>query len=339
MKFSYYIRRLKNMSFKNMFDCIEKVNKRSKKNKIIIFFDMIICSIKYSAGYSDYAYFKFEELNAKQRKTYITRGINNTYIKTLNNPDYCYIFDNKIVFNKRFNKFLKRDYLDLSKCSLEEFIDFSKKHKEYIVKPVDADCGVGVEKIEISKEKDLSKTFNRLKDNNQILAEEYVHQIKEINDIYPYSVNTIRIVSARVNNKTSILFELIRIGNSNNVVDNFHHGGMYAIIENGVIVTNAVDKDGNQYESHPMTKTKIKGFKIPKYDEVIKFIEEASKVVPEVGMVGWDVAITKDGPVMIEGNNLPAYDFYQSEISTNKNRTGLKPKFDAVIFGGKNVKK
>lgn len=321
------------MNFKNMFLSIDKVHKRSGKSKIFIFFDMISCSIKYSAGYSDYAYFKFEELSNKQRSTYITRGINNVYIKTLNDPDYCHIFDNKVTFNKKFNKFLNRDYLDLNECSLEEFIKFAKKHKSFIVKPLDADCGIGVEKIDINNEKDLNKTYERLKNNKQFLAEEYVKQIKEINDIYPNSVNTIRIVSALVKGKTSILFELIRIGNSGNVVDNFHHGGMYAIIKDGIISTNAVDKEGNEYEYHPVTKTKIKGFKIPMYDKVIKFVEEASKVVPEVGMVGWDISITKDGPVMIEGNNLPAYDFYQSEIAIDNTKIGLKPKFDKAIFG------
>lgn len=326
------------MSFKSMFLSIDKVHKRSNKNKIVIFFDMVGCSLKYSAGYSDYEYFKFEELSNKQRKTYITRGINNVYIKKLNDPKYCHIFDNKVIFNKKFTKFLNRDFIDLEEKSCEEFIKFAKKHKTFIVKPLDADCGIGVEKIDIDNEKSLEETYNRLKENKQFLAEEYVKQIKEINDIYPNSVNTIRIVSARVNGKTTILFELIRIGNSGHVVDNFHHGGMYAIIKKGIISTNAVDKLGNEYEYHPVTKTKIKGFKIPMYDKVIKFVNDASEVVPEVGFVGWDISVTKDGPVMIEGNNLPAYDFYQSEIAIDDSKIGLKPKFDEAIFGVKNEK-
>ena len=112
----------------------------------------------------------------------------------------------------------------------------------------------------------------------------------------------------------------------------------YAIIKKGIISTNAVDKLGNEYEYHPVTKTKIKGFKIPMYDKVIKFVNDASEVVPEVGFVGWDISVTKDGPVMIEGNNLPAYDFYQSEIAIDDSKIGLKPKFDEAIFGVKNEK-
>ena len=179
----------------------------------------------------------------------------------------------------------------------------------------------------------VQKLYEQLKNNGQILIEEYVKQHSKMNALFPYSVNTLRIVSAYKDGKVTILFRAIRIGNGKNVVDNFNHGGMYSVInEKGIIEKPAIDKNSNIYEVHPVTKTSIVGFEIPYFKEAIKMVKEAAKVVKEVGLVGFDIAITENGPVMIEGNQLPGYDIYQSKIHLNEDGTGMKPFFDEVIY-------
>ena len=54
-----------NLKFKRMFEMIDKVNKRTSKNKVYIFFDMIYCYFKYQAGYVDYYVFNFAKLPNK----------------------------------------------------------------------------------------------------------------------------------------------------------------------------------------------------------------------------------------------------------------------------------
>jgi len=331
----YYIKRLFDMDYKKMLEIVNKVHDRSGKNKIIIFFDMIICSIKYQAGYMDYYVFNFENLKSNIRKTFITRGINNSYIRTMNNREYYHLFDNKVEFNKLFKKYLNRDYLDLEDSTYDEFVEFTNKHKLFMAKPTNMQCGKGIEKIEIKKQ-NLKRLYNKLLENKQYLLEEFVCQSDEMNKLFPTSVNTLRIVSAYKEGKTTILFRAIRIGNGKNVVDNFNHGGMYSVInEKGIITKPAIDKEGNIYEVHPVTKTNIVGFEIPYFKEAIKMVKDASKVVKEVGLVGFDIAITNNGPVMIEGNQLPGYDIYQSKIHLNDDGTGMKPFFDEVIYNKK----
>lgn len=332
-KIKYYFGRLFNMSFKRMFEVIDIVHKRSGKSKIYLFFDIIFCSVKYLAGYTDYMVFCFEDLTAKQRKTFITRGVNNEYIKKLNDSSYYDNFDDKIKFNNIFKKYLNRDFLDLANSTLEDFKDFTNKHSEFIVKPVSEMCGRGVEKIVVKKNTDIKNLYDKLIKNNQVLAEEYVIQSKEMSKLFPHSVNTIRLVTIRKNNKTTVIFRVIRIGNGKNVVDNYNNGGMYSLIdEKGNIIKPAIDKKGNIYEIHPVTKTKILGFKIPYFKEALNMVKKASEVIEEVGYVGWDIAITDNGPVMIEGNQLPGYDLYQSKIHLNDDNTGFKPLFDEVIY-------
>ena len=328
----YYIKRLLSMNYKKMFEVIDIVSKRSNISKTKIFFDMIKCSIKYKSGYMDYYVFCFEDLTDYQRSTFITRGINNNYIKKLNDKNYYDLFNNKVKFNEIFKKYLKRKYLYLDN-NYGAFKKFTNEHKTLLAKPIDAQCGKGIEKIIIEENTNIKKLYNTLISNSQLLVEEYVVQSSEMNRLFPNSVNTLRLVTSYIDGETTVLFRSIRIGNKDNVVDNFNHGGMYSVIsETGIITKPAIDKLGNIYKNHPVTNTKIVGFKIPYFKEALDMVIESSKVIKEVGLVGWDIAITDNGPLMIEGNQLPGYDIYQSKIHLNDDGTGLKPVFDKVIY-------
>ena len=276
-KIIMYFKRIFGMNYKAMFKTINKVHKRSGKSKIKIFFDMIKCSIKYSAGYTDYFLFCFEDLNDLQRSTYITRGINNN-IRQLNDREYYKYFRDKVLFNDTFKEYLGRNYIDLTKSSLDDFKKFLEVNPIIIVKPIDESGGVGIEKIKIEKETDIEKLYNNLIDTKRTLVEECVVQHDEMAKLCASSVNTLRIVTITKNNKTHIMVRVIRMGNGINAVDNFHAGGMYTVFdENGVITKPAIDREGNIYEEHPFTKTKIEGFKIPYYKESIELVKQVCK--------------------------------------------------------------
>lgn len=332
-KIIYYIKRIFGMDYKQFFVTIGKIHSRSKKSRILLFFDMIMCSIKYQAGYTDYFLFYFEDLNAKQRSTYVTRGVNNSYIRRLNNREYYKYFRNKILFNDTFKDYLGREYLDLTKSTVNDLKDFLINHPTIIVKTVDGTGGFGVEKIETYSNTDVEKLYNELKEKKQFLVEECIVQHKDMAKLAEKSVNTLRIVTVTTNNVAHVMLKVIRFGNGINAVDNFHSGGMYSVFDdNGVITKPAVDREGNVYEEHPLNKTKIVGFKIPYYKEAINLAIKASQVIPQLGYVGFDIAISEEGPVLVEGNELPGYDLYQSKVHLNENKEGLKPLFDSVIY-------
>src|SRR5699024_10334690 len=87
--------------------------------------------------------------------------------------------------------------------------------------------------------------------------------------------------------------------------DNAAEGGIYASVDvkTGALDSIAINNSRVQYERHPITNQAIKGFQIPFWDDVIEICKKAALEVPEVMCVGWDVAITNEGPVMIEGND------------------------------------
>jgi len=326
-KLKYLIKRIFSMSYKKMFDTVNKVNKKNKKNRFLIFFDIVYCGIKYQAGYTDYYLFEMYNLNKEQRKTIITRGINNSIIKKYNKPEYKNIFNNKIEFNQRFEKYLNRDWFVVNENNFNEFKIFIKKHNKFIAKPVDGQCGVGIELIEIKKGQEKAQ-FNKLLENRQFLIEEVAIQCKEISELHPTSINTLRVVTL----KGHVVTAYIRIGNKNKIVDNFNNEGLAAPInvKSGVIDFPAIDKHDHLFKVHPITKVEIVGFKVPKWESVIKLCEESSKVISEIGYIGWDVCVGINEVFLIEANEFPGHDIYQLPPHRT-NGIGLYPAFKKVL--------
>lgn len=69
----------------------------------------------------------------------------------------------------------------------------------------------------------------------------------------------------------------------------------------GVVVC-AGDEMGNDYIYHSDTNVKLIGYKIPRWDEAVSTAINLAKQVPDVRYVGWDLALTDNGWVLIEGN-------------------------------------
>lgn len=334
-KLKYILKRLTEMNFKAMFETARRVKNKNHASFIFVFFDIIRCGIKYMAGYVDYEVFDFYNLSSTQRETIITRGVNNNFVRTLNNKDFVDILDNKLLFNQNFNEFLGRDWLDLSKSSFEDFKSFVKDKCNIIAKPVDQACGRNVAKVDVKNCSDFKKLYNSLIENRQFLLEDYIVQHPSMSKLYPSAVNTLRIVTVTKNNTVNIMFRSIRMGNSGNVVDNFNHGGLFTTIDtDGIIKKPAVDKSGNVFENHPYTNTPIIGYKIPLFNEAIEYVKTMARKITEVGYVGWDIAITEKGPVVVEANPFPGHDIYQSKIHMNEDGTGLRKVFEKIIFEG-----
>ena len=326
-KIGYLFKRISSMDFKRFFATIDEIHGKTGKNKIGLFFDIIHCGLKYQAGYLDYRLFEMYDLNAKQRKTIITRGINNSIVKRFNDPNYYHLLHNKLEFNKKFNKYLLRDWMEVTKDNYEDFVAFCEKHNEIMVKPVDGQCGKGIEKVKVTK-KNIKEVYDDILETGRVLVEEVAKQCKEISALHPSSINTIRIVTLNY----QIVAAFLRIGNNNNIVDNFNSEGLAAPIniDTGIIDYLAIDKKMNLYEKHPVTGEQILWFQIPKWPRIKRFIERVVKEIPQVRYVGWDVCLGEDGPFLIEANEFPGHDIYQLPPHRTDGM-GLLPVFEKAM--------
>ena len=326
-KIKYLFGRIKSMSFKNMFDTIDLIHKKANKNRVFLFFDMINCAIKYQAGYMDYKLYEMYDLNRAQRKTIITRGINNDLVKKYNDLSFSKIFNDKILFNQKYGKYLGREYFVVNEDNYDDFEKFALKQKEIVIKPAIGSCGKGVEIVKVTKD-NVKKVYREMLKSQRLLAEEKAIQIKELKKIHPDSINTMRVVTLN----GYVVAAFLRMGTHHNHVDNFNSKGIVAPIniETGTMDYNAIDKEMNIYEKHPVSGITIKGFKIPNWDKVVKFTEKVAKEVPEMGYVGWDVSQNDKGPFLIEANEYPGHDLYQLPPHRT-NGIGLLPTFEKAM--------
>ena len=330
-KIKYIFSRLTEIDYKKMNKIIDKVVKISNKSKIIVFFDIIYCAIKYGAGYNDYYSFGMYNMNKKQRETILTRTKNNYYVAKFNPKDYWHYFDNKNEFNEIFNDYLKRKWLYLENISYDVFNSWIKDLDRIIAKPNNDSGGHGIELLNKEDFNSTKDMYEYLISKNLLLVEEVINQHKDLEEIYPKSVNTVRIITLKHKDKVNFITAFLRIGNNNTFVDNTSSGGMLTMIDlnRGVTLFPACDGDMNIYFNHPITKCKLEGIEIPYFDELKELVTELSYKIKEINYIAWDIAITDNGPVVVEGNPYPGY-YYQFPVHT-PNKTGVVPIFEKII--------
>lgn len=102
----------------------------------------------------------------------------------------------------------------------------------------------------------------------------------------------------------------------NHVVDNLHAGGIAAGIdlatgELGPASNLGADVRLGWIERHPDSGARISGFRLPCWDRLRPFAEHAHGGFADRVLIGWDIALTADGPVLVEANGAPDLDIMQ----------------------------
>ena len=102
-----------------------------------------------------------------------------------------------------------------------------------------------------------------------------------------------------------ILMRMLKIARTGKHIDNVGTTGMAACFDDsGILSTGAQLTDSGivYHTHHPETKAAIAGEILPFHKEVTALALEAQSRLPFLRSLGWDIAITKDGPLLIEGN-------------------------------------
>ena len=299
-------------NYKRFFDNLKNVSKKENKNFLGLVLDTGNCVFRYGFGLTDYLNYKLYNKNSKERKQYVSTKTENKFYETVSPSAYKKRYTIKPDFLADFKDFTKRDFIVPKEDNYNEFLEFLDKHEVFMSKPYDGLGGADVKK-EYSKDIENKEVYFNNAIKNRIFLEELVKQHPDMNKLCEKSVNTMRIMTFNDHGKSRIIWMGLRVGNGINSIDNFHAKGMAVNIDinTGKLVGNAIDKNLNEYEEHPFTHVKFDGFQIPCFEEAKKMVLEASLRSDKILVVGWDVAISDRGPVIIEGNRRPGFDIVQ----------------------------
>ena len=107
-------------------------------------------------------------------------------------------------------------------------------------------------------------------------------------------------------------------------IDNVSQGGLFAFIdvETGILQeAHQIEHPGKikKVKFHPESSAQIYGAQVPNWNLIKNSILKTAELVsPLIKIVGWDVVVTNDGFVVIEGNNGP--DFTQQGVDNPMSR-------------------
>lgn len=112
------------------------------------------------------------------------------------------------------------------------------------------------------------------------------------------------------------LLAVLKLPIGASVVDNFAQGNLAASIEGASgRLGSAVRKEGEAgilgCAVHPDTGQRIEGFALPDWDVVVALALRAHAAFPEMVSVGWDIALTDTGCLLVEGNHCWDVDLMQ----------------------------
>jgi len=191
---------------------------------------------------------------------------------------------------------------------------YGGKNLDCFVKAIDGECGEGVFHLikegtickvhgkEVSVE-DLEEKF--LKKGSFIFQLTF-KQHPELSKIYPHSVNTLRIVTIQTEKGIITLPSTLRVGAMGNEVDNYSQGGVIIEVDSTGKLTEwglRKPKFGTKSKTHPDTGIEYKGLEIPYFKEAEALAIRFHSMLSDLTSIGWDIAITEDGPFVIEGND------------------------------------
>jgi len=246
-------------------------------------------------------------LSDEEQKQFVTdRYLFSTLGKYVPRKKHDDEIENKYNFYKIAKDYFGREVCEVrSESDYPEFERMVLKVNEVMLKPNSSALGHGIQAVTIASPEHAKEVFSNLIGKGTWIVEERIRQDAAMAVWNESSVNTVRYMSFLNNNGFFSITPFLRTGRKGSVVDNAGSGGVFANInvKTGVVCTDGVDEHGNRYAEHPDSKVVFNGWKIPKYEELVATVREMHEtLMPSHPYIGWDMALTDKGWIVIECN-------------------------------------
>lgn len=303
--------------FKYIKKTISWLNKLSKDENLPlcwVYLDYARAVIGHRCLIRQYVIGEFFKKSNPERKKCLTYNRIVKLFDKYNQKEYIHFLKEKPDFNAYFKNYVKREWLHIENTTEQDFINFVQKHDTVIIKPINGVEGEGIRKFVLSKNPNinLQELFTELKKENVLIEQVIIPNRHMV--FGNTSVNTIRTHTfLDKNGKAHVIKAILRAGVGDSVVDNYAQGGsIYEVdLQTGVVCSRGKSKAGDNHIIHPGTDIVMLGYRIPNWNQVMKISRDAAEHLPQIGFIGWDVAIAEDYVELIEGNHNPDYELLE----------------------------
>ncbi|WP_306155554.1 sugar-transfer associated ATP-grasp domain-containing protein [Roseovarius sp. MMSF_3281] len=167
-----------------------------------------------------------------------------------------------------------------------------------------------------------------------------VEQHADMTKVAGPAIGSIRVVTVYDGQKPSVLYTLWKVPSPKAMSDNYwQSGSMLAEIDkaNGQVVQCRRGEGPTQeaIETHPASGMAFADVQIPFWDEICDIAVRGHEVLPQFGVLGWDIAVTPEGPLIIECNANPHHMLYQLATGRGIQNPEFMPVFERVIARAK----
>ena len=284
----------------------------------------------------EYYEFEFERRNEEFKQSFLGMNEQRLYLDYLNPIKYYILGRNKYMAHKMLEKtgvrkshlycyYMPEARFNENKENAGNIQDVlrilkDKNVNECVIKTTESSHGDNVWVIKAIKYGENDAMMTRFDDKNiklsevlgkePLIFESVVHQTKQFAAFNESSVNTVRFMTTLwPDGSARIIATFIKIGRVGRCVDNAGGGGNVDVcvdIESGEIKY-AIQYDGwrniKDIEKHPDSGAQLNGVVIDNWEAIKAEVITFQQAFPYCKAAGWDIAITDDGPVVIEVND------------------------------------
>ncbi|MEO1423369.1 MAG: sugar-transfer associated ATP-grasp domain-containing protein [Pseudomonadota bacterium] len=240
---------------------------------------------------------------------------------------------------------------------IDEIVEFFIERARYplFLKPIQGSGSVGSARVESIAEDGVITLHNGKTCKVQDLAAELIeddrvgHMVQAaviqhpaMTEIAGPALGSVRVVTVVENGVPAVLYALWKIPSPTAMSDNFwQSGSMIALVdaESGKIarVRLGAGINAKTIEAHPVSEKPFTDFTLPDWDKVRKLAIDCHAITPDLGVIGWDVGVSEDGPLIIEANTNPHHHLYQLAAGRGILNADFAPVFDRVAERSKDL--
>ena len=288
--------------------------------------DIYFSEFNYRIDADEYFRYHFENLSPAGRKSYVGSIELTEGFHKIADPEESKILSNKYNTYNYLKKYYKRDaILVRDDRDLNAFREFFSDNSRFFVKPLSRYGGQGVLCYNRNANDTAENAFKEFTKNGAVIVEQPIEQAEGMAKFHPQSINTVRIVTARMKDEVKIVQSSVRLGMGDSVVDN---GCLSAAVdtEAGIIITPGRAAHGSGLHiTHPDTGIRILGSEIPEWENALNLAYELMNCFKKQRIVGWDFAYSVNGWVVVEANSCPSIQILAG------NGIGMRETFNRIV--------